>query len=175
MHGSRSPQTRKSAAGSQKGAAAWVKWQPVRSVRGPLGAEDRKKSRGCQRVPLAHWPPSPCVSSSVENWVFCSDESGHWLQMSERAPSLVDRRSVRSEVGGSWEFGQPFLLGPGEEGDEQQAIYNRVDGSQTASFWGETARPAILIHQSINISVLCPLKLHTTNTYVTDYCCHLHF
>lgn len=50
----------------------------------------------------------------------------------------MDYRSVRSKVKVPENLDNLFLFLPAEEGDKQQAIYNAIDGSQTASFWGDS-------------------------------------
>lgn len=82
--------------------------------------------------------------------------------MADCAPSIQKR--------GSWEFGHPFLFVPGEEGDKQQAIYNSIDGSQTASFFGgDGVTSDINTSNYLHLYFLSSKKMHMTNTYLTDY------
>lgn len=119
--------------------------------------------------------PFPIVSASMNNakgnWVFSSDESCHSPSRRVRAPWLVDCHSIHSKVGGRGNLGNLFLFVPGEEREQQHAIYNSIHGSQTASFWEDNVTSDINTSNYPHLSVLSSKRsAWATGTSLTIRC-----
>lgn len=72
---------------------------------------------------------------------------------------------------GSWEFGQPFSFCPRRGEDKQRAIYNAIEGSRTASFWGDSVTSDINTSNYLHLCVLTSKKsAWPTSTSLTIRC-----
>lgn len=147
---------------SEKGAAAWVKWQRltlVWSVRCRLSAQNAPSASDAGRRAAAVIPfPSP-IGRLVHLSPPLSKTWGELGVFLKRELRLAEHKLKSAVIGGlsfrpfksrgSWVGTTLFLFVPGEERDKQQAIYNAIDGSQTASFWGDSVTSYINTSNSL--------------------------